>query len=116
MIKAKTGLAGVLERLALVARLVRPVDPPAPPYERCAGCRRGSRDDQQVPDPAQFTTKKGVTPAGDVVGNAATVPAKVFDPVEAAVAVALTDAPPVWCARCRSWYHAVGCYSLHTHP
>lgn len=93
-----------------VGRLARPTaEKPAPPYRKCAACERGGRDDQHVPDPDQFTTKKGVTPAGDVVGNAATVPA------EDGTAVKLIDAPPVWCAGCRNWFHAIQCYSLHRH-
>lgn len=141
MIVAKTGLAGLLDRITSVVKLVRPVDPPAPAYVRCAGCRQGGRDDQLVPDPDQFTTKKGVTPAGDVVGNASTVPSLVeddepmnlgafnSDPGAAAERlsehrarqereggyVKLVNAAPVWCATCKAWYHAVRCYSLHRH-
>lgn len=129
-------------RFARFARLVRPVGPPPPPYIRCAGCHTSGRKDQLVPDPDQYATKKGVTPAGDVVGNAAAVPAKAPDPIvvnvarlnldpgaEAArlsdeeakrkkdgTAVKLIDAAPVWCPSCRAWYHAIGCYSTHPIP
>lgn len=143
MIKVKTGLAGVLQRVGQVVHLVRPAPAvTAPPFVRCASCRKGGRDDQQVPDPAQFTVKKGVTPAGDVVGNAAAVPAKAPDPIEVNIArlnlmpgveaarlsdeqakrekdgtaVKLTDAAPVWCEGCGAWYHAIGCYSRHRNP
>lgn len=143
MLKLKTdgrdALRGVLARVTSVVHLVRPVDTPIPPYERCAGCRKGGRNDQAIPDPDQFTTRKGVTPAGDVVGNAAAVPAKAPDPIEVnfdrlnfdpgaeagrlsdekfkrekdGTAVKLIDAAPVWCDTCRAWYHAIGCYSTH---
>lgn len=140
-VKERTGLSGLLDRVTSVVRLVRPVEVPPPAYVKCAGCRRGGRDDQQVPDPDQFTTRRGVTAAGDVVGNAAAVPAKAPEPIEVNVdrlnfspaeeaarlsdertrrekdgtVVKLIDAAPVWCSGCRSWYHAIGCYSLHQH-
>lgn len=143
--RVRTGLAGFLDRVTSVIRLVRPVDRPPPPYKTCAGCRRGGRDDQHVPDPDQFTTKKGVTAEGDVVGNPAAVPGKPAVDVDAEVDgfihygsgdpgiqaarisddlarrggygpdVKLMDAPPVWCAPCGKWYHAIKCYSLHKH-
>jgi hypothetical protein len=131
----KTGLAGVLDRVATVLRLVRPVDLPPPPYERCAGCRRSGRDDQHVPDPDQFNKPKAKVKQ---VGDPATVPADVDDDTPSWAAfntdpgaaaerlsqtrarqekegsdVRLIDAAPVWCGTCRAWYHAIGCYSTH---
>jgi hypothetical protein len=105
MIKVKTGLAAVLERAAAVTRLVRPAPAvPPPPYVKCAGCHKGGRDDQQVPDPGQYKavidTDGNPVPAG-APGNS--------EPVR------LIDAAPVWCAPCGAWYHAVGCYSTHRH-
>lgn len=118
----------------------RPAPATTPPaYVKCAGCRRGGRDDQQVPDPAQFANKLGSSTG--IVGNAAAVPAKAPDPIEVNVSrlnlapgveaarlskeiadrekdgtlLRLTDAAPVWCATCHAWYHAIGCYSLHRH-
>jgi hypothetical protein len=142
MIKEKTGLAGLLQRVADVARLVRPApDRPVPPYVKCAACGQAGRDDQQVPDPAQFVNKPGQS--GDVVGSAATVPAEAPDPIDVnwdafnvdpgaaaerlsqarakreqdGTDVRLIDAAPVYCAApgCRAWFHAIGCYSLHRH-
>jgi hypothetical protein len=145
MIKMKTGLAGALQRAGQVARLVRPAPAvPPPPYVKCAGCGKGGRGDQQVPDPDQFTTKKGITPAGDVVGNAAAVPGKPAVDVDAVSPVnwgafnsdpgaaaeraseesarrggygpdiKLIDAAPIHCS-CGRWFHAIRCYSLHRH-
>lgn len=89
----------------------RPAPATAPPaYVKCAGCGRGGRPDQQVPDPAQFVNKLGSSTG--IVGNAAVVPAKTPDE---GAALRLTDAAPVWCAPCGAWYHAIGCYSLHRH-
>jgi hypothetical protein len=135
-IPARDTLAGLLERFTQVVRLVRPVGAPAPAYVRCAGCRKGGRDDQAVPDPDQFVKAK----TQKVVGDPATVPADVedepvawggfnTDPGAAAerlsdlrakqekdgTAVKLIDAAPVWCDECRAWYHAIKCYSLHRH-
>lgn len=91
MIKMKTGLAGVLQRAGQVARLVRPAPTtPPPPYVKCAGCGKGGRNDQQVPDPDQFVKVKGENAGeaeeveeGDVVGNAAAVPGKPAVDVDA---------------------------------
>lgn len=110
MTKPKTdALRSILARATSVIRLVRPVDLPIPPYKTCAGCGHGGRNDQHVPDPDQYVTKKGVTRAGDVVGNVVTVPVAPVKDVE----VKLIDAAPVWCAPCGRWFHAVKCYSLH---
>lgn len=100
MTALKTGLAGVLDRIASVLRLVRPVDTaPHYPYTRCGGCGKGGRDDQHVPDPDQFVKVKGETPGKEKAeGDIKTI-----------------DAAPVWCAPCRKWYHAIKCYSLHRH-
>lgn len=105
---ARDILAGLLERFTQVVRLVRPVGAPAPAYVRCAGCRKGGRDDQGVPDPDQFMNKLGMSK--DIVGNAATVPGQTD-----AAEVKLIDAAPVWCEDCRAWYHAIRCYSMHRH-
>ena len=140
MLKLKTDgrdtLRGILARVTSVIRLVRPVDTPPPPYTRCAGCGRGGRDDQSVPDPDQFNRPKAEVKR---IGDLASVPAKAPDPIEVNVArlniapgleaarlseeeakrekdgtaVKLIDAAPVWCRHCGSWYHAIRCYSLH---
>ncbi len=134
MIKLKTGLAAVLDRAAAVARRIRPAtDTPPPPFERCAGCRRAGRDDQQVPDPDQFVNKLGQAskvvghPAVDVDAPAPFNPASFnLDPGAAAARlsrdetrrggyapdVKLIDAAPVHCS-CGQWFHAIGCYSTH---
>lgn len=107
MIKPKTGLVGVLDRITSVVRLVRPVDTtPHYPYTRCGGCGKGGRDDQQVPDPDQFVKPKTVADTVKAIGDASTAPVKDAE-------IKLIDAAPVWCAPCRKWYHAVKCYSLH---
>lgn len=100
MIKLRTGLAGVLDRITSVVRLVRPVNtPPPPPYTRCTGCRKAGRDDQQVPDSDQFVKVKGETPGAEKTEGD----------------IKLIDAAPVWCVPCGAWYHAIGCYSTHRH-
>lgn len=100
MIKEKTGLAGALARVAQVTRLVRPAPAvPPPPYVKCAGCGKGGRDDQHVPDPDQFVRVKGETPGKE----------------KAEGEIKTIDAAPVWCAPCGAWYHAIGCYSTHRH-
>ncbi len=106
MIKLKIGgtdaFRAVLARVASVVQLVRPVDRPVPPpYTRCTGCGKGGRDDQQVPDPDQFTKVK----TADGSGTPGTEKAEGD--------VKLIDAAPVWCWHCGSWFHAIGCYSTH---
>jgi hypothetical protein len=99
VIKMKTGLAGILERAGQVTRLVRPAPAAAPPpYVKCAGCGKGGRGDQQVPDPDQFVKVKGETPGTE----------------KAEGDIKLIDAAPVRCS-CGRWYHAIRCYSLHHH-
>lgn len=66
----------------------------------CAGCggRAHRMPDQRVPDPAQF------------------VPDPRRDGTKPVQEIATVTAPMVWCTRCRTWLHAVGCYSTHHHP
>lgn len=104
-VTAYRAVAGLPGRLGRLARRRTVVAPPTP-YTRCAGCGKGGRDDQQVPDPDQFTKPKAVP----VVTGAAT--AEVHDEV-CGGDLKLIDAAPVWCGDCRAWFHAVQCYSLH---
>lgn len=104
-VKEKTGLAGLLDRITSVVRLVRPVDLPPPPYKTCAGCRQGGRDDQQVPDPDQYARKAKAVAKARADGQ----------PEPKDTEIETIDAAPVWCAPCGAWYHAVKCYSLHHH-
>jgi hypothetical protein len=146
MIKMKDGLASLTAALEHVGRAVRITRPgPAaarPPFTRCAGCGKAGRDDQKVPDPAQYTDKLGTSDG--IVGNAAVVPARPAVDTDAPVDtfihygsgdpgaqaarisqeevrrggyapdVKLIDAAPVRCS-CGRWYHAIRCYSIHRH-
>jgi len=56
--------------------------------QRCSGCLERHRDDQQVPDPGQFTGK------------------------ELGGELRMVDAPMIHCL-CGGWYHAIGCFSTH---
>lgn len=87
-----------------LGRLARPAVAMPPPFESCAGCRKAGRDDQQVPEPSQFTKIIGKAKVADL--DAAPEPVKEE-------AIKLIDAAPVRCTTCGAWYHAVGCYSLH---
>jgi hypothetical protein len=64
----------------------------------CAECGGRAVPDQRVPDPAQFIPdprRDGNTPVKEL---------------------ATVDAPMVWCGRCRTWLHAIGCHSVHHEP
>jgi len=93
-------LARLVGRLAFTAERDTTPDASTATDADCAGC--GGRDhrmpDQRIPDPAQFAPdprRDGTRPVQEI---------------------ATVAAPMVWCARCRSWLHAVGCYSTHHHP
>lgn len=94
-------------RLWLLSVTPRPQKPkaPTPAFKTCALCGTAAGapgNSQKVPDPDQFTPKV------DASGQPRAETAE-----EAKAPLRTIDAAPRWCAACRKWFHAVGCYSTH---